>query len=256
MNIGCYIPGNIIFEQVEIELKIAGFSCERLQSETSLSRMIRRRSYDLILIELGAEEPDRESIFSWMSCRFGENTPTLMLSSIRNAELAATALDAGADDFIVMPVAPVEFVARMHAVMRRTNRRIVPRIIELVEYSIDHDSRSVSYRDVPIELTPREFTMAWLFFSTPGIYISRETIGSAIWGVDSEIVNRTIEQHIYKLRKKLQMGIERGLMLRTAYNQGYRLELCGKGRYFEIKSYLILGIAGLLAAMNFAPQLY
>lgn len=227
MNIACYIRSDTASEHVEAALKRAGFDCERLLSETSLLRLIRRRSYDLILIELGAAAPDRDSIFSWMNCRFGESTPILMLSSVRSAELTAFALNAGADDFVTMPVEPVELVARVQAILRRTGRRTVRRMIELVGFSLDHEARNFSYRGVAIELTPREFTMAWLFFSTPGIYISREIIGNAIWGVDSEIAGRTIEQHVYKLRKKLQLGMERGVMIRTAYSQGYRLELCG-----------------------------
>jgi DNA-binding response OmpR family regulator len=67
--------------------------------------------------------------------------------------------------------------------------------------------------------------MAWLFFSSPGVYFSRNTISIAIWGVNRDIANRTIEQHVYKLRKKLKLGVERGLIIRADYTQGYRLEL-------------------------------
>jgi DNA-binding response OmpR family regulator len=226
MNIACFISSDRVFKPIESILDGRGFHCERLQSETSLSRMVRRGTYDLLLIELGADAASRDGIFSWMSCRYGESTAVVMISFEKNAELIAAALDAGADDFLTMPVEPVEMIARINAVLRRTTHRTTRRIIELVGFAIDRESRTVSYKGEQIELTPREFTMAWLFFSTPGVYISRETIGSAIWGVDSEIAGRTIEQHVYKLRKKLQMGIERGVMLRTAYNQGYRLELC------------------------------
>lgn len=216
--------------QATAALERAGFSCERLQSETSLLRLVRRRTYDLILIEMAIDDPDREGILSWMNCRFGESAPVIMMSAARSAELAALGLDSGADDFIVTPVEPIELVARVHAVLRRTNPRSMRRVIELSGFSADREARSFSFQGTPIELTPREFTMAWLFFSTPGIYISRETIGSAIWGVDSEIAGRTIEQHVYKLRKKLELGLERGVMIRTAYSQGYRLELCGNGQ--------------------------
>jgi len=60
------------------------------------------------------------------------------------------------------------------------------------------------------------------------VYISRETIGMSLWSSDSEVAGRTIEQHVYKLRKKLQLGTERGVSIRTAYGQGYRLELLGQ----------------------------
>lgn len=227
MSIACYIRSDSVSELVQVSLKRAGFDYERLLSETSLFRLIRRRNFDLILVEIGAALPDSENIFSWMNCRLGESTPVMVLSATQNAELAAHALDSGADDYVTMPMDPIEFVARVRAILRRTNRRVDRRMIEIMEFSIDREARSFSYRGVPIELTPREFTMAWMFFSTPWVYISRETIGNAIWGVDSEIAGRTIEQHVYKLRKKLQLGTERGVIIRTAYSQGYRLELCG-----------------------------
>jgi len=234
MNIACYIRSDKVSDHVQVSLKRAGFDCERLLPEVSLSRLIRRRSYDLILIEVGQEVPDSESIFSWMNCRFGESTPIIMLSSVKNPELTALALDAGADDFVTMPVEPIELVARVHAILRRTSRRTDRRMIELLDFSIDREARTFAYKGTPIELTPREFTMAWLFFSTPGIYISREIIGNAIWGVDSNIAGRTIEQHVYKLRKKLHLSPERGVIIRTAYSQGYRLELCGNDQDMRI----------------------
>lgn len=227
MNIACYTRSDTVSERIQVALKYAGFECERLLPDISLLRSVRRQTYDLILIEVSEQMQDRESIFSWMSCRFGESTPIIMMANIPCAELAALALDSGADDFVGMPAEPVELVARVHAVLRRTTRRSIRRKIELSGFTIDHDARTFAYQGNTIELTPREFTMAWLFFSKLGVYTSRETIGSAIWGVDSEIAGRTIEQHVYKLRKKLQLGPERGLIIRTAYSQGYRLELCG-----------------------------
>lgn len=230
MSIACYIRSDSVSELVQVSFKRAGFDCERLFSDIALFRLIRRRNFDLILVEIGAAMPDGENIFSWMNCRLGESTPVMVLSSTQNPELAAHALDSGADDYVLMPMDPIEFVARVRAILRRTNRRVERRMIEVMEFSIDREARSFAYRGVPIELTPREFTMAWLFFSSPWVYISRETIGNSIWGVDSEIAGRTIEQHVYKLRKKLQLGPERGVMIRTAYSQGYRLEVCGENQ--------------------------
>lgn len=227
MNIACYTRSDTVSDRIQAALKQAGFECERLLPDLSLLRSIRRQTYDLILIEVSEQMHERDSIFSWMSCRFGESTPVIMMANIPCAELAALALDSGADDFISMPAESIELVARVHAVLRRTSRRNIRRKIELCGFTIDHDARTFAYQGNAIELTPREFTMAWLFFSKPGVYTSRETIGNAIWGVDSEIAGRTIEQHVYKLRKKLQLGPERGLIIRTAYSQGYRLELCG-----------------------------
>ncbi|MEN3295937.1 MAG: hypothetical protein V7642_5190 [Burkholderiales bacterium] len=225
MDIACYIRNDAYFEHLRAALVRAGFVCERFSVDTALLRTVRRRTYDFIVIDIGAEMRGSENIFSWLSCRSGDSTPVLVICEVRNAEWVADALNAGADDFMIRPYEPIELLARINAIRRRSNRTLVGRTIELAGITLDRETNKFSYKSVPIEVTPREFTMAWLLFSTPGIYVSRETIGTAIWGLNSEIAGRTIEQHVYKLRKKLQMGTERGVTIRTAYNQGYRLEL-------------------------------
>jgi DNA-binding response OmpR family regulator len=226
MNIACQFRNDSIFGQVEPVLSRAGYVCERFTTDTALQRAVLRRDFDFILIEMGEHVHDREHILSWLSCRTGDSVPVILLSSVGGTELVVNALHSGADDFVVSPVAPLELAARIHAILRRTNRRQARRTIELAGFTIDRDANACAYEGNPVELTPREFTMAWLLFSAPGEYISRETISSTIWGTGSEIAGRTIEQHVYKLRKKLQLGPERGILIRTAYNQGYRLELC------------------------------
>ena len=228
MNIACYIRNDTVFREAQEALSRNGFDCERFASETSLLRSVRLRTFDLILVDIGNGMQDSEGIFSWLNCRSGDSAPVVALASVRNMDLLALALSSGADDFLSCPVEPIELVARVNALLRRTNRHNNRRSIELAGFSLDREASSFSYRGTSIELTPREFTMAWLFFSSPGVYISRKTIGTAIWGVDSEIAGRTIEQHVYKLRKKLQLGPERGIIIRTAYTQGYRLELIGQ----------------------------
>jgi DNA-binding response OmpR family regulator len=230
MNIACHIRNDSVFELVQMVLSRAGFVCERYPSETILLRNVRRREFDFILVDIGLDVRSGENIFSWLTCRSGDSTPVIIISSVKNAELVADALNSGADDFLVRPFEPVELIARIRAVLRRSGKRQARRTIELAGFLLERDNTRFSYQGEPIELTSREFTMAWLLFSSPGVYISRETIGTAIWGMEGEIAGRTIEQHVYKLRKKLQLGPERGIIIRTAYNQGYRLELCGKER--------------------------
>lgn len=225
MNIACQICNTTVFEQIKPVLERAGFTFERFASDSAMLRAIRRQHFDFILCELGDTQQSRDQVFSWLTVRSGDSTPVMVLATAHHAETTAEALNAGADDVVSVLTEPVELIARIRAIHRRTNRRQARRIIELAGYTLDRETCSLSYESVPLELTPREFTMAWLLFSSPGEYISREVISKAIWGTDSDIAGRTIEQHVYKLRKKLQLGPERSLIIRTAYNQGYRLEV-------------------------------
>ena len=76
-----------------------------------------------------------------------------------------------------------------------------------------------------MDLTAREFAMAWLFFSNPNACLSRETISLCVWGAGAEVTARTMEQHVYKLRKKLRLDGHHGVTLRTCYALGYKLEV-------------------------------
>lgn len=230
MNIACHIHNDGLYEQVQGTLARTGLKCDRFPSDTALIRALRQRSFGAIVVDIAAGLQDQESIFTWLNCRSDDSTPVVVLSPVYSADLLAMTLAAGADDFLAKSFEPAELIARINALMRRCNRRNMRRVIELGGYVLDREASSITYRGEPIVVTTREFTIAWLFFSAPGVYVSRQTIGNAIWGVQGDIVGRTIEQHVYKLRKKLQTGPDRGVLIRTAYTKGYRLELTNDER--------------------------
>jgi DNA-binding response OmpR family regulator len=228
MNIACLIRDASVQELVHTTLNQSGFECAAYTAEAQLFRALQRQGVDLILLDF-ADEPDADdSILSWLKSRHGDHTPVLCLAAAYSPQSAALVLNCGADDVLARPFDPAELAMRAHVLTRRSNRAPARSRIELAGFTLDRAASQFAYEGAPIELTPREFTMAWMFFSSPGIYISRETIGASIWSTGSEVAGRTIEQHVYKLRKKLQLGPERGVIIRTAYSQGYRLELVGK----------------------------
>jgi DNA-binding response OmpR family regulator len=224
VNIACCVSNDAAFRQLQAALQCHRLNVERMPGELALLRAIRRRSFDLIIFEISAAGQD-DGFLSWLSCRSGESTPVLLLGADIQPERIAEAFDGGADEYCALPLEPVLFGARLRALLRRHDRLPQQRIIEHHDFVLDREASTLRDRGALVELTPREFTMAWLFFSMPGVYISRDTISVAIWGVGAEIASRTIEQHVYKLRKKLSLGPDRGVLLRTAYTQGYRLEL-------------------------------
>jgi len=225
MIIACYVHDEKMARALHEVLTVARLQFEICASESSFLRAIRRESYDLILVDTGTEREAEERFFSWLNCRSGASTPVIMFSDVYSPSRVARALEAGADDFVAKPFDPLELAARINAIIRRCKRSYSEKTISLAGFVLDQDRGTLLDCGVPIELTPREFTMAWLLFASPGIYLSRETISMAIWGVDRDIANRTIEQHVYKLRKKMQLSAERGITIRTGYTQGYRLEL-------------------------------
>jgi len=225
MHIACYIRCDATFRRVEQILARACFHSDRFVSEIALMRAARRRHFDLILVDTDGSSNDQESIYSWLNCRTGESTPVVMLAAATDSAGIVQALNAGADDCIAGQVDPEELIARLHAILRRCGNSAARPVIELNGFRLERQQGRLFDNGVEVELTPREFMMAWLLFSAPGTYQSRETISSAVWGTESEIAGRTIEQHIYKLRKKLNLCPERGAWIRTAYNRGYSLQI-------------------------------
>jgi len=228
MNIALCMRDHFIGAQVSDLMVREGFGYELFRHESALMRVLRHRGgIDLALIDIGLEPSVEENVFSWLSCRTGETVPVLLVSSHWNAQRVALALEAGADDCIAKPFDGVELVARMKAVLRRAGGagRAERTRLDMAGFTLDKSHGILLDRGKPVALTPREFALAWMFFSNPGARITRESISLAIWGADKDIANRTIEQHVYKLRKKINLDATRGVALRTTYGQGYRLEL-------------------------------
>jgi DNA-binding response OmpR family regulator len=143
------------------------------------------------------------------------------------------AFNAGADDIVVGPLNLTELHARSISTLDRyrsvsTQR---PDRIDFGPYSLDKQAGTATRDGVPIPLTAFEFAVTWLFFSNPGKVLSRNYIAHAIWGKDLDLVWRTLEQHIYKMRRKLKLGSASGVRMKTVYSLGYRLEFDDKGQH-------------------------
>jgi DNA-binding response OmpR family regulator len=229
MNIACCTRDPLLDAQVAEWLASASIAFERFRDMAALMRGLRRRSrFELALIDIGHEPTVAERVLSWLHCRRGETMPVILMSSHWNGGRVAQALEAGADDCIARPVECVELLARIRAVLRRSGMVRKARMrIEWAGFTLDKTDGTLLDRGEPVRLTPREFALAWLFFGSPGQCIGRDAISHAVWGADKDVAARTIEQHVYKLRRKIRLGEARGVMIRTSYGQGYRLEQCG-----------------------------
>jgi DNA-binding response OmpR family regulator len=226
MKIACCVSDATVYQRLCVILRHTGAEVTRFSSEIALLRAQQGQDrFDLILVDIASGSSSRAGILSWLRIRSDQSIPVVLLAQSQDPEWAALLLDAGAEDFIQYPVHPAEFLSRLSVVLRRASRLAVCDSLELLGFWLDRKNGQIFDRGKHVELTRREFAMAWLFFSSPGVYFSRNTISIAIWGVNRDIANRTIEQHVYKLRKKLKLGVERGLIIRAAYTQGYRLEL-------------------------------
>ena len=128
------------------------------------------------------------------------------------------ALNKGADDYITKPFDIGELIARIEAVLRRYNKGSETYKFKNVEVNIS--TRTVKKQGKPVLLTPKEFDLLILLIQNKNFALYRETIFEKVWGTELEFETRTLDLHIQRLRKKLDLKDK----IKTVYKIGYMLE--------------------------------
>jgi len=131
-------------------------------------------------------------------------------------------LELGADDYIAKPYSLRQLVARVHAVLRRTSA-MVGEVTELDGLSIDSERCEVRVDGRPVDLTARELGLLEVLASQPGRVWSRQQLLTAVAGLDSEALERTIDMHVVNLRRKIEVDASRPTRVLTVKGRGYKL---------------------------------
>jgi DNA-binding response OmpR family regulator len=171
-----------------------------------------------VLLDLNL--PGMDGVDVCRKIRRMSDVPLIMLTA-RDSEVdKVVGLEIGADDYVTKPFSPRELLARVKAVMRRSEERPSERtVIEVEGFEIDSGRRRVSTPvGEVVEPTAREFDLLWYLAENRGLALSRSQILEAVWGYDWFGETRTVDVHVRQLRKKLD-----GLPLTTVWGVGYRL---------------------------------
>ncbi|MDH5395448.1 MAG: response regulator transcription factor [Gammaproteobacteria bacterium] len=198
--------------------------CTHYSSGQDFIKAIRNKNFDIVLLDWIMPEFDGEQTLNWIKKHEEINVPVIFVTQKTTEDDVAKILTLGADDYITKPVRHKEMIARINAVARRTNPHMDDEVIALSPYRIDSTAREVTVADEIIKLTEKEFKLVQFLFKNVGRLLSRDHILSAVWGYDSEINTRTVDTHMSRIRKKLDIAPERGWRLSSIYHQGYRLE--------------------------------
>jgi two-component system phosphate regulon response regulator PhoB len=147
-----------------------------------------------------------------------QNVPIIMLTARGEEEDRIRGLETGADDYVTKPFSPRELVARVSAVLRRVRPALADDDIEM-----DTVGHKVRRSGEVVPLGPTEFRLLKHFLEHPGWVFSRERLLDAVWGHDSDIESRTVDVHIRRLRKAINIG-NRPDLIRTVRSAGYSLD--------------------------------
>ena len=180
---------------------------------------VRDRDPRVVLLDVGL--PGMDGLEVCRRIRASSDVPIIMLTA-RDSEVdKIVGLELGADDYVTKPFSPRELVARVKAVLRRSEEQpVAPRVLEVASFAIDAGRREVRVDGAePVRPTAREFDLLWYLAERRGLALSRKQILEAVWGYDYFGETRTVDVHIRQLRKKLP-----GIPIETVWGVGYRLE--------------------------------
>ena len=207
-------------------LKSSGFDVMAFECGKVMDEQVKTRVPDLFILDIMLPGEDGLNILKRL--RVQENTkgiPVIMLTA-KGTELdKVKGLDLGADDYIAKPFGVLEFISRVRAVLRRSERSSSENAealnLALGGVTLDDQRRSVTVGGIAVELTFKEYELLKLLMSRPGTVFSRQQILEKIWGVDFAMDTRTVDMHIKTLRQKL--GVQ-GSIIQTVRNVGYKVQ--------------------------------
>jgi DNA-binding response OmpR family regulator len=203
-------------------LEHAGFEAEVVGDGDAALASTRRSRPDLVVLDLGL--PGRDGLDVARVLRRTSTVPIVMLTARGDEIDRVVGLELGADDYVVKPFSPKELVARVRAVLRRTQaaRAGGPEVLRVADVEVDLPRMRVSVGGRPVELTPTEFQLLWALMSEPGRVFTRGQLLDAVHGVAFESYERAIDAHVKNLRKKLEPTPGRPRYLLTVHGVGYR----------------------------------
>lgn len=209
---------------IEVMLRQSGFQTIQANGgQEAIQLLIKDQQIDLVILDIMMPEMDGFSVCT--EIRRISEVPIIFLTAKDDNEDKVKGLTIGADDYVVKPFSSSELVARMQAVLRRTDKEFVESKQLIIKGPIELDvvSRKVCVNGKVIPLTLKEFEILHLFMNNENVVYTRDQLLGIIWDSQYGGGTRTVDTHIKTLRLKL--GAEAGKFIQTVWGLGYRFEV-------------------------------
>ena len=218
---------NSIRELVTYTLSSAGMPADGFEKPSLFWSALSKQLPDLILLDIMLPEEDGLSILRKLrASQDTEKIPVMMLTAKSSEYEKVIGLDAGADDYLPKPFGMMELIARVRALLRRTQKSapIDAQAYQLGSLYVSPEKHIVQVSGQDIILTFKEFEMLCLLLKNKDIVLTREQFLNSVWGYSFDGENRTVDVHIRTLRQKLGSA---GNYIKTIRGIGYKIEEAG-----------------------------
>jgi DNA-binding response OmpR family regulator len=213
-----------ISEIVGFVLKRQGYQVVTAANGTEALEVFRRERPDLIVLDVMMPRIDGYEVCRRI--RASDNVPIIMLTAKDDEIDKVTGLDLGADDYLTKPFGHKELLARIRAVLRRSQVDAewnAPQVLAAGPLKLDSSRHAVHLKDKPVDLTPTEFQILRSLMINYGRVVSHETLLNYAWGSNFEGETEMLKVHIRHLREKLEAEPSSPTLIKTVRGVGYRL---------------------------------
>jgi DNA-binding response OmpR family regulator len=193
-----------------------GFTIVRARSGEEALKELERNPVRVVVLDIGLPDIDGFDVCSRI--REHSRVPVVMLTARDEEPDRITGLELGADDYVTKPFSPRELLARVKAVLRRTEAWLDEPELSLADVVVRRDAREATVAGVPVALTTKEFDLLTILLGNPDRVLTRELLLDRVWGLAFPGGTRTVDMHVASLRRKLG----RPELIRTVRGAGYK----------------------------------
>lgn len=210
-----------MIEQVALEM---GHSCRLYETGNSCLQDLRRETFDMLIVDWELPDTSGPDVIRWARANLEPTLPILFITHRSEEQDIVDGLQCGADDFMIKPLRIAELKARMNALLRRAYPLCSDDVQSFGPYTFTRSLLSVQFDAQEVVLTYREFALAMLLFQNMGRLLSRDHLREAVWGQNAEVLSRSLDTHISRLRQVLQLRPGNLFSIAAVYGLGYRLD--------------------------------
>lgn len=211
-------------ELVASWLEAEGYEVLHADTGAGFLKMLRDNPVDVFLLDWQLPDMEGTDVLAKIRENMRLDAPVIFATQRDAEQDIVSALKAGADDYIKKPLSKSELLARIDAIARRAGINPKDNVIQVGAIKIDLSAEVISVDDEPVKMTSKDYQLAVCLLKNIGKMLSREYLLREVWGIDAPLNTRTVDVHVSRVRRSLNLVPENGYLVKTIYQHGYRLE--------------------------------